>query len=74
MSRYVEIDPAAQSDLDRIYAHLVPRNPDAADHYIRELTERCYSCANSPFMGQKESDIARFLGEPTENVRSLSSG
>ncbi len=71
MSRRVEIDPAAQSDLDAIYDYLASRNPAAADRYIREITDRCYFYADSPLIGQEEPDVARFLGEPTENVRSF---
>jgi len=68
MSRTVALDSTAQSDLEAIYDYLFMRNPAAADWYIRELTERCEFYAQSPFIGQEEPEIARYLGEPEENV------
>lgn len=71
MSRTVALDPTAQNDLEAIYDYLFTHNPAAADRYIRELTERCQFYAQSPFIGQEEPEIARYLGEPEENVRSF---
>jgi plasmid stabilization system protein ParE len=71
MSRTIVLDPAAQSDLDAIYDYLFTRNPAAADRYIRELTERCQVYAQSPFIGQEEREIARYLGAAEEHVRSF---
>ena len=71
MSRTIALDPAAQSDLDAIYDYLFAHNPAAADRYIRELTERCQVYAQSPFLGQEEPEIARYLGAAAEQVRSF---
>jgi len=54
----------AHADLTEIALHIAEQNPEAADHWLDLINEKCHALARMPEMGRKRFDLA-------EGLRSL---
>jgi toxin ParE1/3/4 len=51
----------ARSDLDKIWDHIGPHNPAAADRLIDLIRAQCLKLASSPHRGKRRPDFAEGL-------------
>lgn len=56
MSRLL-VTESAQADLDQIWLFIARDNPDAADHFLSSLLNRCQSYANQPLLAEQRPEI-----------------
>jgi toxin ParE1/3/4 len=51
----------ADADLTQIALHIAEQNPEAADHWLEIIDEKCQALSRMPEIGRKRFDLANGL-------------
>lgn len=52
--RRVRLTPAAREDLDAIWSYIAKESPDAADRFLRRLSDRMNQLPRAPYVGERQ--------------------